>query len=327
MAATTALVVGATAAATGAATQLKASSDARKAASKTGVDINALDAQTRQIALRNARESAALEQQMNPEIVALRLRANQQALANLTRDPNQEAAIGMLLSGLGQNYNTALTDAAIAKAQQDLALGGQLSQDQRNEATRSALAKTGVITGNLGLGRDIVARDLGITSAQLEQQRLQNAANLAGLELNREQANATNFLNSIGLLNNYYNNNRNMDLATAQYAQSIQQPIVGLDPASIANLTVGNANAQTQAQMQAAAALNQSGSGLMSLGGSLIGASLVGGALSGGGAKVSSFTPIQKNTLAATPTGTWQPTWTAYQPTASQFISAFKPTP
>lgn len=318
-------IIGAVSAVAGVGLAAKAQSDARKAANNAGnLDIAALDAQTREIALRNARESAALEQEMNPEIAALRLQANQQALANLTRDPNQEAAIGMLLSGLGQNYNTALGDAAIAKAQQDLTLGGQLSQDQRNEATRSALAKTGVITGNLGLGRDIVARDLGITSAQMEQQRLQNAANLAGLELNREQANATNFLNSIGLLNNYYNNNRNMDLATAQYAQSIQQPIVGLDPASIANLTVGNANAQTQAQMQAAAALNQSGAGLMGLGGSLIGAGLAGGALSGG-ANMSSFTPIQQNTIGVTPTSTFQPSWTQFQPTSAQFVNTFRP--
>lgn len=321
MAATTALVVGAASAATGVGTQMKAASDAKKAANKAGVDINALDAQTRELALRNARESAALEEQMNPEVAAFRRAANQQLLGNIGADENQLASINALMGRFGQNANTALTDAAIAKAQQDLALGGQLSLDQRNEATRRGLATTGSVTGGLGLGRDIVARDLGLTSQAIEQQRLQNAANLGGLELNREQANNSNFLNQFSALNNYYNNQRALDLSMAQYGQSIAQPVVGLDPASYANLAVGNTNAVTQAQMNAAAASNQSGSGLMSLGGSLMGMGM------GAGAFATNATPqlttMQQNTIGATPTSTFNP-YGGWQPSASQFTNTFK---
>ena len=277
MAATTAAVIGATAALGGVAVQANAASQARKAANNSGVDIAALDEQTRAIARRNALESAELERQLTPEVPGLRTASNMAVLGGLGPNANQDQSIAMLMARMGQTMSTPLLNDAIAKAQSDLALGGQLSLDQKNAATRGAASRTGTVTGGLGLGRDVAARDLGMTAYQVEQQRLANAGSLGGLELNREQANAGNFLSQFGALNSYYNNQRSLDLAAAQYANSIAPPVVGLDPSSVANLAIGNNNAQTQARIGAANVAGGTGQGLMGFGGGLLGYGLANG--------------------------------------------------
>jgi hypothetical protein len=224
----------------------KSGQDAKKnaanAASASQIDINRLDERTRALAKQNAIESAALEKQLTPEVAALRTGANQQLLSGLGKtDPSLERAKSMIGQNLGVPLNTPLLNAAIAKAQADLGLGGQLSRETQNLATRQALATAGTVGGGLGLGRDLVARDLGLTSLQLEQQRLQNASQLGGQELQLGEANASNFLNNFNLLRSATDNDFARQLALAQYAQGIQQPIVGLDPASAANIEIANA--------------------------------------------------------------------------------------
>ncbi len=259
MAVTTAAVIGATAAAAGAANSIKATNDAKKAAQKQADEAKALQgtlgASTQELSKQNALASAELERQMTPEVQQLRTSANQNLLNGL--NSNQYDMTGeqnMIRSQLGNQVgqiNTPLLNAAIEKARGDLALGGGLSADAQNLATRQGLAKAGTVGGGLGLGRDLVARDLGLTSMQVEQQRLQNASQLGGQELQLGQSNsqinqfnAGNLLNQIQLLNSINNGGFNRDLATAQYAESIARPIVGLDPGSAANLQIAQQNAQ-----------------------------------------------------------------------------------
>lgn len=262
---------------------------ANAAAQNAKVDIAALDEQTRKIAKQNALDAAELERQLTPEVPMLRTAANNAVLNSIGGSDEQRQAAQFLMARMNQPMtnatfgDTPLLREAIAKARADLAQGGHLSLDQRNAATRGAAATAGSVGGGgLGLGRDLTARDLGLTSYNVEQQRLQNATNLGNLELSqqgalanfnlsRDSANAANFLSNYGALNTYYNNLRQQDLAAAAYGQSIPQPVVGLDPSAVANLTVANQNAQTQAAMNSANIKAQSGQNMLGFAGQLIG--------------------------------------------------------
>ncbi len=225
----------------------RATNAAATAASANQIDITALDAQTKAAAIQNATDSANLEKQLTPEVPALRTAANTAVLNSLNQglDPSIAKGQAMLSSNLGVPLNTPLLNSAIAKAQSDLSLGGRLSTDQQNQATRTGAATAGSVAGpggGLGLGRDLTARDLGLTSYNVEQQRLQNASTIGGQELNQQQDNSNNLLDQINTLSSIHNNQFNQQLAAAQYGQSIAPPQVGLDPSAIANLTVANQN-------------------------------------------------------------------------------------
>lgn len=234
--------------------QANAAKKAAAGAGKAGqVDIEALDNLSRQFAQRNAAESAALEQSMTPEVPQLRTAANNAVLAGVGTsnvDDYTRGLLSQMAEGSVSNAQTPLLQAAIAKAKADLAMGGRLSDETQNAVTRSGLAKAGTVApGGLGLGRDIVARDLGLTSMDVEQRRLVNASQLGGQELQRAQFdtntsfnNNANLLNAVQLLNAGQSNQFNRNLAAAQYGQSIRQPVVGLDPGAVANIAVGNSN-------------------------------------------------------------------------------------
>lgn len=244
---------------------------AQRAGQNAQVDIQKLDEQTRAIARRNAEESAALERAMTPEVPQLREQSNLAVIRGLTPSAGQEAAATTLASRIGSGVNTPLLQAAIDKARADLALGGRLDVETQNAATRGAAARAGGSFGNLGLGRDLAARDLGLTSMQVAQQRLQNAQSLGGMELGKEQYDNSNFLNAFSALNDYYNANRGYALGAAGYGQSIQQPVVGIDPSTAANLAVANANATGAAGANMANIQGTSARNLTNLGGQFLG--------------------------------------------------------
>jgi len=248
----------------------KAQHSAQDAAKASQVNISDLDQQTRQIALQNAKDSAALEASMTPEVPALRREANNAVLSGLS-DTSMDRSKSILNSQLGTSLNTPLLNEAIAKARADLALGGKLDQDTQNAVTRKGLATAGTVGGGLGLGRDVVARDLGLTSAQLEQQRIANAMQGGGLELNAATDNSANLLNQIGLLQNINSNQRGYALGAAQYGESIKQPIVGLDPTAVANISIGNSNGAAGALSNQANIYGQQGANYANLAGQIAG--------------------------------------------------------
>lgn len=260
----------------------KAAQAQKEAAKASQVDINALDAKTREMALRNAQESAALEKLMTPEVPALRTAANQGVLNSLG-DKSLDSSSALLQGSLGGDVagrvNTPLLQAAIARAKANLELGGNLDRDTQNAVTRKGLANAASVGGGrLGLGRDVVARDLGLTSLQLQQQRLNDASKIGGQEFAVEQENnntafnnSANLLNRIQLLRAISDGGFSKQLAAAQYGQSIQQPIVGLDPSSVANITVGNANNQGAAAANKGNIYGQQGQNFANLAGSALG--------------------------------------------------------
>ncbi len=274
---------------------LHAQQDAAKAATDPNtngsVDINALDQQARDFAKRNAADSLALENQYNPGASQLR----QQSLANLNAagtgsSPEAQALAARIAAQAGTvptgiSYDSPLLRDAIAKAQQQLALGGTLDRDTQNLVTRKGLATAGNVGGNLNLGRDIVARDLGLSSLDLSNQRLANATTLgqqeaalgqgnANLSLQSQLAGTNNLFNSANFLQSIDSGDFQKRLALAQFGQNIAQPTSGLDPGSVVNLAVGNSNAKAQG-LQQAAALQAAGANQKSqLGGQMVGAGL-----------------------------------------------------
>lgn len=225
----------------------KAISAQKDAAKTSQVNIDALNNQTKAISTQNAIDSANLEKQLNPLAPELRRQSLQGLIAQLNPDQTAQTSQSLLASGLGQPLNTPLLTAAIAKAHSDLAMGGQLSPELQNLATRQGLAQAGNVAGNgggLGLGRDLVARDLGLSSYGIEQQRLNTALGAGGQELGLATDNQTNLLNYIQLLNQMRQQQFSNVFNTAQFGQNIQQPNLGLSPSSIANISVGNSNAQ-----------------------------------------------------------------------------------
>jgi hypothetical protein len=280
---TIAAVVGAGSAAYGASQQSKAAKEAAKAGQGAQVDIAGLDAQARELSKRNLAESAALEQQFNPEVATLRRQATESLLgytgADTGRDALRTALYSDFTSGGAPLARSSLLDDAVARAQADLALGGQLSTSARNEVTRRAGATAaGVGGGSLGLARDISARDLGISAMNLENQRLQAASALGaqdqaflGQQAQLQNQNFDRRMSTASLLSDLENQGFAQRLGLAQFGQSIARPEAGLSPSSLVDLTVGNSNASSAAAANAAAMRAQQGQNATAFGGQLLG--------------------------------------------------------
>lgn len=265
---------------------------AQGAAAASQVDVDALDAKTREIAKRNAIESAELERQLTPEVAELRTAATKGVLGSLgdTTMENAKAWLGDFGQNQEQKVNIAaaqspLLRAAIAKAKADLEMGGRLDAATANETTRGSLARAGGVGGGIGIARDLTARDLGLTSMGLQQQRLQNAMTAGAAEQGLEQGiadtgfrnvaanqeiasfNAGNILNKINLLKALSDADYARNLSAAQFGQSIQQPVVGLDPGSVADVITGNATNKSAALSNQANIAGAQSQGLLNLAG------------------------------------------------------------
>jgi len=291
----------------------QANDAAKAAAAGTGggaVNIAGLQTQAQQVAKENAANSAALEAQYNPGAQQLRAGSLQQVLAGLPRTPETERLSQLIMAQAGQplshinapgaqQYDSALTRQAVEAASNDLKLGGQLPQDVRNLVARNAFARSGQVSQGLQLGRDLTTRDLGLTSLDLYNKRLANAAaigqqeaalgqgnaslrqandalgvNVAGLNMQGEQYGRGNLFDSASFLNNVSSGGFSRALAAAQLGQNIAAPMSGLDPGAVVNLAVGNSNNAATAAQQAAALGVQTGNQKAALGGQLLGTGL-----------------------------------------------------
>lgn len=226
------------------------------------VDIGKLVADSRVNAEENLKKSLQLEQQFLPGQAAAREATTQQFLQQLdpsgTYAKQREQAVAQLLGfsqgGAQPTYKgSELFQSAADRILADLNLGGQLSADTQNAVVRGALQGAGG-SGTLGseAGRGLVARDLGLTSLQLQQAR-QNAALQAGqIQSQLGLSQAQQYLQSLGLA---------VDATTGQLQQAgnlyglmqgVALPESGLTSSDIANVTVGQTNAYNQNLMNAA---------------------------------------------------------------------------
>lgn len=232
------------------------------------VDIGKLIADSRTNAEENLKRSLQLEQEYLPGQAAARDLATQQFLQQLSPQAasQRQAAVDQLLGftagGAQPTYKgSELFQSAADKILADLNLGGKLDAETQAAVTRGALQGAGA-SGILGsqAGRGLVARDLGLTSLQLQQARQQAALQAGQIQSQLGLSQAQQYLQSLGLA---------VDATTGQLqqagnlyglTQSIPLPESGLTSSDIANVTVGQTNAGNQAAMQAAGirAANQS---------------------------------------------------------------------
>ncbi len=282
--------------------QKTAASRAAQAAKDAQVNPQAVAQQASDQAIQNARSSAALEKELNPLAPQLRNQSLQAVIDSLKGGKYDDS----ITSGLVDQFHQApqqasfqdygqsgLSQASQAEAMRQLQLGGKLDQETANQVIRSSAAHAGGFGSGLGLGRDLSARDLGLTSIGLQQQRLGTAQQFGAAQdaFTAAHANAQNNfgLNNLQLLLQQLQQRQNLGFglaglqdsrvnadsqrafSAAQLGQSIAQPVTGLDPGAIANLAVGNSNAQMAGAQNAAAIKAQQGQGYGQLGGQLFG--------------------------------------------------------
>lgn len=257
-----------------------ASSKAAKAGkvNPQSVDIRGLNSNATDLAGTNARASIALENELTPEVAQLRSQSIRDLLGdgggedkytNLLRDQYSS-----ILSNQGSG-NIELLRLANDRAKSDLALGGELPLDVRNQITRLAAAKAaGSMGRGLGLGHDLAARDLGLTSLQLRDNRLTNALQSGQAYFNAGQGAIANQFNAIGGMQNLSSSAFGRRQALAALGQGIDRPQVGLSQGSIADISVGNNNGANASAQQNAAVKSQMWNSYGQLGGQLAGAGL-----------------------------------------------------
>lgn len=316
----------------GAINQNKASKDAKKLAAGQGggVDIASLDQQARELSKRNIADSIALEKQYDPAVAALREQATSSLLPYAGTN-NALSTTGQTLrtdlygdfsnAGNAQLQQSGLLGDAIARARADLALGGGLDTSTRNEISRRAAANAGSVGGGgLGLGRDLSARDLGISAMQLGNQRLMNASSLGAQEqaFNNAQGqfglqNTAQRLSTAGLISELGQQDYARQLQLAAFSQGIARPETGLDASSLVNLTTGNQNATNSLAQQQAAIAAQNRNAMVGAAGTLLGA----GINAYGNRPQGKETPAPAKTPAATKTPPPTYTGTFNQPAAT----------
>lgn len=150
------------------------------------LDISKIISESRATAAENYRNSFALEKDVNPQQAALRTVTNS-SLGSLASGalPNQQVANSLLsqagtskvdTTGLGDTWTNPLLEESANRIMHNLKLGGTLGKEAQASAVKAALEKGGAagISGS-GAGRGLVARDLGLTSIGLENDRIAKA--------------------------------------------------------------------------------------------------------------------------------------------------------
>ena len=228
----------------------KAGKQAAEAIESAKVDPNKVANDARQQAIENARASLMLENQLTPENQRLR-RSATGALQGYVNDPGSQAMVSQIdqqIAGGGDAEQSDLLTQSIAEAQKQLALGGQLDSETRNEVTRRAVARG----GNTGAARFTTPRDLGLTSLQLATDRLERGGRFGQIDQGRNQQSFDNMSRLRELRDRLYGSNQNRAIQLAGFGQSLQPPDVGLAPGEFAGLAIGNQNIGAQAGMQRA---------------------------------------------------------------------------
>jgi len=257
-----------------------------------GVDIERIDPQYLSDAVaaqarRNAFASAALERELEPFTAQARQTAMQQLLGQVEGGMGLGTDVERMLMEAGAGIDmpelqqSELLNRAREEALRELELGYALPRDVQNLVMRTAAGRTSG-AGTMGsLGRDVAARDLGLTSLDLFDRRMDRAAGLGyqqeqtnigqqGLAANIAQQNRAMQMQAGGALGNLRQAQQGNLLAANQLLQGIEQPVAGLDPGDLASYMVGDVNLRNQlinqanvAQLNAATGAKSSQLGLM----------------------------------------------------------------
>lgn len=233
------------------------------------VNVAEIIAQAQQQARNNLQNSINLENEFLPGTALLRQNANQ-LNTNLSRGlTDAQRAQGMLLDQAGRPItdpgsavNNPLTLSSLSSILQSLNRGGQLDPDVQAQAVQAALQKGGTagISGS-GAGRGLVARDLGLTSLGLLQQRQQMAMNAGsaygGLALQGQGLQLQDYLGRLQGVNAATGQQMQYGLGLGGLLASTPYPNSGLGPGQTASLAVGaNNQANAIGQQNAANYMN-----------------------------------------------------------------------
>lgn len=270
-----ALVAGATVYA--ASEQRKAGKEAAAAIEKGKVDPDKVARQTREQSLENIRAALAAEQEFTPENAQVR-RESVRALLPLISDQTaeaQQAQIDRDIAAGGDAEQSALLSEAIQQAREDLALGGELDVETRNEIARKAIAQA----GNTGRARFLVPRDIGRSALDLRTERLERAGQFGQVEQSRFQQSFENLQRLRQLRESLAGSRVGRGISLANFGQFLAPPDVGLAPGEYAGLFIQNQNlgaqaAATRAEMRARSAQSIA-EGASALGGAMYGGSSI----------------------------------------------------
>lgn len=232
------------------------------------VDIGKLVAEARANSEANLSKSLELEKKYLPGTAQLREATTAGLLEQVSgegkirRDEALNRLLGFTPASATPTYEgSPLFKQAADRIAADLALGGKLDPETQAAVVRGALSGAGR-SGIIGsqAGRGLTARDLGLTSLQLQQDR-QKAALEAGkmqsdLGLTQAQLGLSvgdQLLRSLGMGVEATSNELTQagNLYTLLANQAL--PESGLSSGSLANITVGDINAYNQRLMDAAA--------------------------------------------------------------------------
>ena len=276
------------------------------------LDISKIIEESRANAATTLAESKRLEEQYFPGTKILRNATD----VSLGRLANQSTAgfqaRNSLLDGLGSSIadssisTNPLLRGAAERIMGQLNLGGKLDAETQNAAARNALqgAAQGGIAGS-GAGRGLVARDLGLTSLALQQQRQQAALGagntLASLGLQGESLRLQDYLGRYNAAAGAAGQDIQSTGLLAGLVDARQMPNAGLSSSDIANLYVGQNNAANQSGMDAAAIAQQRSSSNLNalLGLGTAAAGFAAGRTPGTGGLFGSFTTKTANAAGA----------------------------
>ena len=134
-----------------------------------------------------------------------------------------------------------LSASLVARANEDMALGSQLSPEFQAELVRSGLergSQSGFMPGAEIMGRN-VRQMLGQGGEQLRQSRLQGALAAGSGAAGLRAAQTGQGTNVSGFLNNLMNSQQQQQLAGLQSAESLK-PTIGMGGEDLANIMVQN---------------------------------------------------------------------------------------
>lgn len=225
------------------------------------VNVAQLIAQAQQQARNNLQNSINLENEFLPGTALLRQTSNQlnaNLSQGLTAAQRTQAGLvdqaGRPITDPASAVNNPLTLSSLSSILQSLNRGGKLDPDVQAQAVQAALQKAGAagISGS-GAGRGLVARDLGLTSLGLLQQR-QNQALQAGsaygsLALQGQGLQLQDYLGRLQGTNQAVGQQMQYGLGLGNLMAATPYPNSGLGPGQVTSLAIG-ANQQANAIAQ-----------------------------------------------------------------------------
>lgn len=239
------------------------------------IDLEELSRLAEAQAERNIARGIELEEQYDPTVAQFREEGLQGLLGAMQQpggvSPEVERMLmdrimaGDLSVDMPELQRSPLLDRVREEAMRDLEMGGQLDAETQNMVARAAAgrASAGGFLGG-GMGRDVFARDLGLTSLGLRQQRMGTATQLgAGEEATnlqqqglRHGVNAQNAqlalqsqqqrLQGLQFLQQERQQEFSNIFGLAQMGQAIPRPVAGLDPGDLASASIADINALNQ---------------------------------------------------------------------------------